>query len=156
MPDVEKKSAGRPTKFTEALAADLVLRVRSGGTAERIANALGIGTRTYYRWMELGREGREPYATFRQDVLRARDTAVINAEAKVRDNNPLAFLRYSPAARSTRDVPGWTALDKYEGDDAPPEPDDESIDGGGSYDYLMSRLDDIAERMNGDITGNRT
>lgn len=136
-----KKVAGRPTKFSENLATDIVLRIRGGGTPERIANAVGIGVRTFYTWMSQGEEGIEPFVTFRQDVIRARDTAILTAEMEVKRTNPLAYLRMSPNARGDSEMPGWGDATEIEEAESVFDATEDEL-----FEELMARLDKMAER----------
>jgi len=139
---IQKRPPGRPTKLTEALSTQFVLHVRAGATPERVAEALGLGIRTYYTWMEKGRMGDATYEQFQQDVTRAMHETVMNAEILVRRGDPRAFLRMSPLARGNSDMPGWGS-NNAEQEEQPAEftaSEDEL------FEQLMERLDRMAER----------
>lgn len=63
------------TPLTEAVKAVIVSSVREGAPVEPACEAAGISVSTYYNWMRWGKGGKEPYASFLQDVTRARAEA---------------------------------------------------------------------------------
>jgi hypothetical protein len=140
--EIIKQRPGRPTKLTDAIHANFVQRVRGGATPERVAEALGIGVRTYYTWMEKGRNGDPIYEQFQQDVTRGMHETVMNAEILVRQGDPRAFLRMSPVARGNADMPGWG--DNNPGHEEQPAEFTASEDE--LFEQLMERLDRMAER----------
>ncbi|MCC6235826.1 MAG: hypothetical protein IT580_24535 [Verrucomicrobiales bacterium] len=72
------------------------------------AEAAGIGKSTFYRWLQRDEsEARGIYHEFGRDIRQARAQARVAAEAEVRRDNPLAWLRYGPG-RAGPGEPGWT------------------------------------------------
>ncbi len=107
--------AGRRTKLIPALHAAIVAYIRAGAFEWVAAEAAGIHRATYYRWMDRGREATSGiYREFYDAVTEARAQARIAAEVQVRQDNPLAWLRYgpgrvSPGGRTATSSPGRTA-----------------------------------------------
>ncbi|MGD9890580.1 MAG: hypothetical protein AB7R89_11125 [Dehalococcoidia bacterium] len=105
--------AGRKTKLTPETQATIVAAIRKGAFAYIAAEAAGIDNSTFYLWLKQGEHGREPYRTFRETVLRAHAEARAAAEARVYEENPLAWLKAGPGqSRPGRD--GWTEITKHE------------------------------------------
>lgn len=70
--DIESpRSPGRPTKLNDDLQAKVLNAIQLGQSMERAALAAGIHRVTLWRWLEAGREGREPYFSFFQEALSA-------------------------------------------------------------------------------------
>jgi hypothetical protein len=107
----------------------LLEALRRGAFDWVAAEAAGIHRRTFYRWLERGEAGEEPYAQFAREVQRARAQARVEAEAKVRELNPLAWLRQGPG-RERNGRPGWTAPARVALADEPitAGPEDEGIE----------------------------
>jgi transposase len=66
-----KSGAGRHSSLTELSDAsrDIILReIQRGASSESAAAMADIHERTFYRWLEKGKAGREPYAQFASDV----------------------------------------------------------------------------------------
>jgi len=87
--------------------------IRRGAFDWVAAQAAGISPTTFREWMARG-EGRDPerpemkeYAAFAAQVRQARAIARSKAEITVRQDNPLAWLRYGPGREKTNE-PGWT------------------------------------------------
>ncbi|MCG3177535.1 MAG: hypothetical protein MOGMAGMI_02509 [Candidatus Omnitrophica bacterium] len=87
--------------------------IRQGAFDWVAAQAAGIAPTTFREWMARG-EGRDPerpptneYAAFAAQVRQARAAARSKAEITVRQDNPLAWLRYGPG-RDKPNEPGWT------------------------------------------------
>lgn len=99
--------AGRKTKLTDELQQQIVSYIRAGAYDWVAAQATGIGKTTFYRWMQAGERGRQPYAGFFAVVREARAVARVAAEMEVKRDNPLAWLRYGPG-RAKPEEPGWT------------------------------------------------
>ena len=70
------------------------------------ARAAGISVRTFYNWLQWGREGKAKYAEFLQAVEVAEAEARAKAEGLVFENSPLEWLRVR--AKTEPDRPGWT------------------------------------------------
>lgn len=69
---------GRPTEWTKQIETEVCDLIRETACSFYTAGlSLGIEWRNLYRWEEWGREGREPYASFCQNVMRARAEAEI-------------------------------------------------------------------------------
>ena len=99
--------AGRKTKLTDELQQQVVSYIRAGAYDWVAAQATGIRKATFYRWMQAGERGRQPYAGFFAAVREARAVARVAAEMEVKRDNPLAWLRYGPG-RAKPGEPGWT------------------------------------------------
>lgn len=70
--DIESpRGPGRPTKLDAKLQEHVLNAIRLGQSMERAALAAGIHRVTLWRWLEAGREGREPYFSFFQAALSA-------------------------------------------------------------------------------------
>ena len=57
---------GRPTKLTPKVRDAICEGIRLGMTYKHAAMAAGITERTFYHWVERGKNGDEPYAQFLQ------------------------------------------------------------------------------------------
>jgi transposase-like protein len=73
--------AGAPTKLTPEVQAEIVRNLAGGCYIETACAVAGIGTSTYYRWMQWAEEGLEPYAGFRDAVREAEHKAELRALA---------------------------------------------------------------------------
>ena len=99
---------GRRTKLTPEVQTAILGSIRLGAYDWVAAQASGIGPRTFYRWIAAGEKYADsPYRQFWQEVCQARAHARMMAEAFVRKDNPLAWLRYGPG-RERPGEPGWT------------------------------------------------
>jgi hypothetical protein len=121
-PKVERKP-GRPTLLTPELTDDLCAFIAAGAYKEQAAIAVGIGYRTFARWMQRGdradrvaqklKEGEElpeeevPYWQFWQRVEEAGATARVSVETQVRRDNPTFWLRNGPG-KTRENRQGWT------------------------------------------------
>lgn len=99
--------AGRPTVFDATVVEVLAEEIRRGAYAWVAAEAAGISKRTFYRWIERGERGEEPFAGLEARVRQARAQARMGAEQRVREQSPLSWLRLGPG-RERADEPGWT------------------------------------------------
>ena len=61
----------RPTVYTARLGREICAQVEGGVTMRVAAQTAGVARSTLYSWLELGREGRAPYAAFRDRLERA-------------------------------------------------------------------------------------
>jgi len=112
--------AGRRTKLTPEVHAAIVAYMRAGAFAWVAAEAAGIDKSTLYRWMDRGaREASGSYHDFAEDVRQAQAQARVTAEVQVRQEQPLAWLRYGPG-RARPDAPGWTDSMEITGTDSGP------------------------------------
>lgn len=66
---------GRPTDCTPENIAKVCAALRLGVSQECAATSAGLCDRTFYTWMEKGREGIEPYAQFLREVHAAENDA---------------------------------------------------------------------------------
>jgi hypothetical protein len=98
----------RPSKLTPAVQKTIVAYIRSGAFSWVAAEAAGIASKTFERWMKAGEQGDEEYHGFYEAVRVARGEARVTAEVEVRKGNPLAWLRYGPGRHRWPDEPGWT------------------------------------------------
>lgn len=70
--------------------------------------ACGIPSSTWFRWMASAeKDAGSPYRELWERVTRAHAQARVLAEAEVRKDNPLAWLRMGPG-RDRPGEPGWT------------------------------------------------
>jgi hypothetical protein len=103
--------AGRRTKLTPATQHRIVEAIRTGAYAYVAAEAAGVHPVTFYTWLRLGEQGRQPYKEFSDLVAQARGEARADAEARVFTANPLAWLKAT--ARDAPDRPGWTESSRH-------------------------------------------
>jgi hypothetical protein len=89
-----------------------IARIKSyilGGAFPHIAaGAEGIAPSTFFRWMQMGKQGIKPYQAFWEEVTKAQSQKRLAAEVQVAKENPLAWLRLGPG-RTRPGEPGWTA-----------------------------------------------
>jgi hypothetical protein len=99
-----------PNPLTAALQSRIVAAIRAGGYAHIAAEAAGIGRRTFWRWLKLGRgkKASEPYAAFAVEVRSAEAQARLCAEVHVLKDDPRIWLEHGPG-RETRGNPGWSS-----------------------------------------------
>jgi hypothetical protein len=83
-PPAEPKPPGRPTKCTPEKIAEIAAHMRDGLWAQQACCLAKIDEATYYRWVERGNEGREPYAAFCEAIKEAEVQAEKNALDTVR------------------------------------------------------------------------
>lgn len=112
--------AGRKSKLTPDVQQTIISYVRGGAFAWVAAEAVGISKTTFFRWLQQGEAAESgPYHNFWLQVRRAHAQARVAAEAEVRRENPLAWLRYGPG-RQRPGEPGWTETREIAGPDAGP------------------------------------
>jgi hypothetical protein len=112
--------AGRHTKLTPDVQQRILSYIRGGAFEWVAAEAAGIGKSTFYRWLQEGEAADSgSYHDFWLEVRKARAQSRVAAEAEVRRDNPLAWLRYGPG-RQRPDEPGWTESHEIAGPDAGP------------------------------------
>lgn len=75
---------GRPTKLTPEVHKRIVDMVRAGNYPEIAAQAAGINSATYYRWMQKAEDGTSPYCEFREAVKEAQAAAESHAVTTIR------------------------------------------------------------------------
>jgi hypothetical protein len=90
--------AGRKTKLTPELQQALCDALRGGCYVETACTLVGVDESTYYRWLEKGEKGQQPYREFRD--------AVKKAEAKVEELAVGTILRQGLDPKN----PNWVAL----------------------------------------------
>lgn len=74
---------GRPSKLTKNVREHLVEAVEAGNYVETAVRACGIGTSTYYRWMETGEaDAAHDKSTIYRELWEAVKKAEAEAEAK--------------------------------------------------------------------------
>jgi hypothetical protein len=120
-----REMAGRPTILNAAVLRELLENLRSGAFDGVAAEAAGVSRRTFYRWLQLGRSGKEPFVRLEEAVRQAKALARLGAERRVREQQPLSWLRLGPG-RERRGEPGWAGPVQAQ-DEAPAEtaePDD--------------------------------
>jgi len=81
--------------------------IRGGAFPYVAAAAEGIPSTTFFRWMQLGKQGKKPYVGFWEKVVKAHSQKRVAAEVQVAKENPLAWLRLGPG-RSRPGEPGLT------------------------------------------------
>ena len=75
---------GGQTKFDDGRAASILVDLASGQTRACAAGRAGISERTLARWMALGKEGEEPFASFVSSVKKAERDAEAEAVLEIR------------------------------------------------------------------------
>lgn len=77
--------AGRKLKLTPELIANVERIIRSGNYAQTACQLVGIGTTTYYRWLEMAEEEGTPaiYREFRDTIKRAEAEGEIRNVARI-------------------------------------------------------------------------
>lgn len=110
---------GRKTKLTAEVQQRICSAIEAGAYDWVAAEAAGICQRSFYTYLELGAEGRQPYAQFLQEVSRARAQARVAAEIDVRKDSPFNWLRYGPG-KQRPGQPGWTELHEHVGEQGGP------------------------------------
>ena len=71
----------RPSKFDAEIAACIIAAVERGDSDRAAAEAGGITNPTYYSWLRAGTAGVEPFASFAEQVQRAR-RRFVNAQVE--------------------------------------------------------------------------
>jgi hypothetical protein len=99
--------ARKPKLPAEAVLVKILKAIGAGAFPYVAARAHGVPPSTFFRWMELGAKGEEPYAEFWERVTTAHSQKRAEVEARVAEENPLAWLRYGPG-RTKPGEPGWT------------------------------------------------
>lgn len=108
-PPAAKRRPGRPTKYTEALAADICDRIIMGQSLHSIAQAVGIHVMRVYDWMEKHPAFREQYARAREQQADLMDHQIVAVAQRAlkRDGDP---DKLDPqAARVAIDAFKWRA-----------------------------------------------
>ena len=93
----KRRSAGRPTKLTPEIQAEIVGYIADGNYREVAAQAAGLPRTTLYRWLSEGKkQAKGIYKEFMDAILKAEQDAEINAvkrimEAGARDPDHLKW-----------------------------------------------------------------
>lgn len=74
----------RPTDCTPEVTARVCLAIREGMALEHAAEHGGIHPSTFFRWMERGAAGEEPFGEFREAVKEAERTCELRALKTIR------------------------------------------------------------------------
>jgi transposase len=76
---------GRPTKLTDEVAREVAKHIRQGLPRDTAGELVGIGTRTFYRWMAVGKKAASGrYRQFWREVKTAEAAAVAVHAATIR------------------------------------------------------------------------
>ena len=77
--------AGRRLKLTPELIEQVVTAIRLGNYAQTACELVGIGTTTYYRWLEMAEKPSNPqiYREFRDAIKRAEAEAEVRTVARI-------------------------------------------------------------------------
>lgn len=109
-----QKTGGRRTKLTPEIQEKIVSAIRAGNYANVAAEYAGIGERTFYRWLERGREAnRGIYWHFWQAVKKAEREAEVRAVAIIQkhmEGNWQAAMTYLERKFPQR----WSRRDRLE------------------------------------------
>jgi transposase len=81
---MSRRAGGRPTNLTPECHATIVKAVRQGMYVKSAVEGAGITEATYYRWLERGRRGEEPFESFLIDVEQASAEATLDALGVIR------------------------------------------------------------------------
>lgn len=76
-------ATGRNTKLTPETQKLIVDALSVGATHRLACEYAGIVQETFYTWLEKGREGKEPYAEFLEQVSRTQGRAAVGWLAKI-------------------------------------------------------------------------
>jgi hypothetical protein len=105
---------GRKPRLNDALIGKIVSYIRAGAYDWVAAQACGVPSGTFYRWLQQGESANAGiYREFREQVLVARAEARTAAEIEVRRDDPKFWLRVGPG-RERPGEPGWTEAAKVE------------------------------------------
>jgi len=74
---------GRRTKLTPELQQQICDLLAMGNYADDVCDIVGIGETTFYRWLQEGEAGKEPYREFRESIKKAQAQAVARAVAGI-------------------------------------------------------------------------
>lgn len=79
---------GRPSSYCEEIHNAICASLANGAPREAAAKAAGISHDTMHRWMRRGESGETPYASFRDDVIKAEGEAVLKFVKVIHDSAP--------------------------------------------------------------------
>tara|TARA_R110002020_G_scaffold34640_11_gene105203 strand:+ start:1431 stop:1919 length:489 start_codon:yes stop_codon:yes gene_type:complete len=102
----------RPSKFTDIVREKIIQSIGQGVTPEVAAELHGVSSRTFYEWMQKGREGEEGFSQFSQDVTHAKRRMRSLIERKIAITNPTFFASRSPLMREREGMEGWHGFEK--------------------------------------------
>lgn len=99
-----KVPPGRPSKLRWMMEMQpdvyeaMMRYLRLGATPSAVAAAIGLHPRTIYMWISKGRKAKTSsiYRKFYDDVVHAVGHASVVVEAKIKLDQPMAWLRYGP------------------------------------------------------------
>ncbi len=96
-------------RLTLALQEKIAAFIRAGGFAHVAAEAAGLPHSVFAHWMERGERGDAPsnYRRFARAIREAEAQARLQAEASVRGDKPLDWLKAGPGKASANN-PGWS------------------------------------------------
>ncbi len=96
-------------RLTLALEEKIAAFIRAGGFAHVAAEAAGLPRAVFARWMERGERADAPsnYRRFARAIREAEAQARLQAEASVRGDKPLDWLKAGPG-KASADNPGWS------------------------------------------------
>jgi hypothetical protein len=89
--------AGRPSKFDETIAEQIVLGVRHGNFRETVAASVGIDAKTLRNWLKRGAKGgkaNEPFSRFLRSLLQGEAEAKIRMFTKIGEAEDWKALQY--------------------------------------------------------------
>lgn len=100
--------------LTEKKLEEMLTLLRNGVSPYTAASCIGIPPARFCNYMTWGREGKAPYASFRDKVLTAQQDAVADAEQTIKVRDPLAYLTKGPVRHLKEEklpdgslLPGW-------------------------------------------------
>ena len=102
---------GRPSKLTKELMDAAVAYVAKGCYIETACQAVGIGRSTMHEWLRWGHEGREPYATFADTMLRARAVAEADDVSYIKSDKDWRARAWRLEKMHGRDYAGVTVTE---------------------------------------------
>lgn len=71
------------TKLTPQLQEKIIKYIKAGNYIKIACKAVGIDETTYYRWIEKGKKGEEPYCKFYKSIKKARAEAEVYMVSRV-------------------------------------------------------------------------
>lgn len=103
---MSKKKRGRPSRLNDELAQAICGHIETTGCGLGCAaESEGVDERVAFRWLRWGRDGKEPYQGFSQDVGRAR--AIWEREALRKLEDIEAFVEDTRAASAAANAIKW-------------------------------------------------
>ena len=105
---------GRPTKCTPEVIERIAQALRLGNYADTAASYGGIDERTYYRWLEQGESGEEPYCQFCQAVKEASHVAEMRALGRIQQAADAGTWQAAAWFLERRTPGKWSRREKVE------------------------------------------